>query len=72
VKELVDVVAEVAGKRIRVKPVEGPVGVQSRNFGNDRIYATGWRARFGLRDGIERTYPWIERQVEERHAVNKT
>jgi nucleoside-diphosphate-sugar epimerase len=72
VKDLVDVVSGVAGKRIRVKPVEGPVGVQSRNFSNDRIYATGWRARFGLRDGIERTYPWVERQVEERQAVNKT
>ncbi len=59
VKDLVDVVADVAGKRIRVKPIEGPVGVQSRNFSNDRIYATGWTARFGLRDGIERTYPWI-------------
>ncbi|HJS73961.1 MAG TPA: NAD-dependent epimerase/dehydratase family protein [Vicinamibacteria bacterium] len=72
VKDLVDVVSEVAEKRIRVKPVEGPVGVQSRNFSNDRIYATGWRARFRLRDGIERTYPWIERQVEERQAVNKS
>jgi nucleoside-diphosphate-sugar epimerase len=64
VKQLVDTVAEVAGKRINVQWVEGPVGVQSRNFSNARIYSLGWRARFPLRDGIARTYPWVEAQVQ--------
>jgi nucleoside-diphosphate-sugar epimerase len=63
VKELVDTVAEVAGKRIQIKYVEGPVGVQSRNFSNARIYTTGWRAKVYLKEGIARTYPWIEEQV---------
>jgi nucleoside-diphosphate-sugar epimerase len=63
VKQLVDVVARVAGKRVDVRYVAGPVGVQSRNFGNDRIYSIGWRPRFSLEDGIRRTYPWIEAQV---------
>lgn len=43
--------------------VDGPVGVRSRNFSNERIYSTGWRARFFLRDGISHTYPWVEAQV---------
>jgi nucleoside-diphosphate-sugar epimerase len=64
VKQLVDMVAEVAGKRINVRWVEGPVGVQSRNFSNARIYSLGWRARFLLREGIAATYPWIEAQVK--------
>jgi len=63
VKELVDTVTEVAGKQIYIKYVVGPVGVQSRNFSNARIYSTGWRARFFLKEGIARTYPWIEQQV---------
>ena len=63
VQELVDMVANVAGKRVNPKYVTGPVGVQSRNFSNDRIYGTGWKPRFSLRDGIQRTYPWIEAQV---------
>ena len=63
VKELVETVAAVAGKRITVDWVTGPVGVQSRNFSNERIYSTGWRARFPLVEGIKRTYPWIEEQV---------
>jgi GDP-D-mannose 3',5'-epimerase len=63
VKELVDAVADVAGKTFRIRWVEGPVGVQSRNFSNARIESTGWKSRFPLREGIARTYPWIEAQV---------
>jgi GDP-D-mannose 3',5'-epimerase len=63
VRQLVDTVAEVAGKRVQIKSIPGPVGVQSRNFSNGKIYSTGWRPRFTLRDGIERTYPWITKQV---------
>jgi GDP-D-mannose 3',5'-epimerase len=63
VNELVDTVAEVAGKKINVKHVKGPVGVQSRNFSNERIYSLGWKAQYYLRDGIIMTYPWIEEQV---------
>jgi len=64
VRELVETVADVAGKRVNVRWVEGPVGVRSRNFSNAKIYATGWNARFSLRDGITQTYPWVEEQVK--------
>src|SRR5881397_3196803 len=63
VKQLVDAVTDVARKRVHTKYVQGPVGVQSRNFSNEKIYSTGWRPQFSLRDGIQRTYPWIEAQV---------
>jgi nucleoside-diphosphate-sugar epimerase len=66
VDELVQAVAEVAGKEINIKHVEGPVGVQSRNFSNERIYSTGWRANYYLMDGIAETYPWIEEQVRKK------
>ena len=63
VSELVDTVIEVSGKRIRKKHVEGPVGVQSRNFDKARIKSLGWEAKISLREGIARTYSWIEGQV---------
>jgi nucleoside-diphosphate-sugar epimerase len=63
VDQLVRTVVEVAGKGISIAYVDGPVGVRSRNFSNEQIYRTGWRARFTLRDGIARTYAWIESQV---------
>ncbi len=69
VAELVRTVADVAAKAIRVRYVEGPVGVQSRNFSNERIYSVGWRPRYSLRDGIARTYPWVQAQVEAQSAT---
>lgn len=64
VDELVNSVAAAAGKRIYIKHIPGPVGVQSRNFSNERIYSLGWQPRFFLKDGIAQTYPWIAAQVQ--------
>jgi len=66
VDELAETVARVAGKRISIEHVDGPVGVQSRNFTTERIKSLGWRANVSLEEGIALTYPWIERQVAQR------
>lgn len=63
VNELVATVAEIAEKEIHINYIDGPVGVQSRNFSNSRIYSIGWRAKYYLREGIKQTYPWIKTQV---------
>ncbi len=64
VDELVRTVASVAGKQIHIRHIEGPVGVQARNFRADRIAELGWVSRVSLRDGISQTYEWIDRQVK--------
>jgi len=51
---------------VGVRYVPGPVGVQSRNFSNARIYSLGWHAATSLRGGIGITYAWIEQQVRAR------
>jgi len=71
VDELAYTIAEVAAKKINIKHIEGPVGVQSRNFSNTKIYTTGWRAQFSLKEGIAQTYPWIEEQVKASTSVRK-
>lgn len=63
VDELVQTVIDVAGRDVNIRDVDGPVGVQSRNFSNARIESVGWRAQWSLRRGIEATYPWIVNQV---------
>ncbi len=68
VNELVGVIAEVSGKTVHVKNVEGPVGVKARNFRADRIRSIGWKSRISLREGIARTYPWIKAQVEAKRS----
>ena len=63
VNDLVNVVAKVAKKKININYIDGPVGVESRNFSNEKIYSLGWKAKYNLEDGIKKTYPWIEKQV---------
>ncbi len=70
VEKLVHTVAKIAGKKVRIKYVDGPAGVHSRNFSNEKIYRTGWQAKFKLKDGIQLTYPWIEKQVNMMKSKN--
>jgi nucleoside-diphosphate-sugar epimerase len=69
VDELAETVIKQSGKKLTIKHVPGPVGVQSRNFSNARIYSLGWRAKVFLEDGIRLTYPWVEAQVKAKQAV---
>ena len=64
INQLVDMVADIAGKRIEKNHIPGPLGVRGRNSDNRLIREKlGWEPRARLRDGLEVTYRWIERQV---------
>jgi len=71
VDELVRIIADVAGKDIKIKHVKGPVGVKARNFTIDRISSLGWKSKYSLREGIARTYPWVKSQVEKARKGEK-
>jgi len=64
VDQLALLVAEIAGKKIELRHVDGPVGVRARNFLAPRMAAIGWESKVSLREGLSRTYPWIESQVK--------
>lgn len=72
VDELVDTVANVAGKTIHKQHVDGPVGVQARNFSHERIRSLGWKPAFSLAEGLRCTYEWIEQEVEASRASSST
>ena len=70
---LADLVADVAGVEIVKKHVPGPQGVRGRNSDNTRLRdVLGWEPSITLEDGIRRTYEWIEAQVSEQFAAEKT
>ena len=71
VDELALTAAKVAGKRITLRHVDGPVGVHSRNFSNARIYSLGWTAKVDLEAGLALTYPWIASQVKAARAASR-
>jgi nucleoside-diphosphate-sugar epimerase len=63
VDQLALLVAEIAGKKMELRHVDGPVGVRARNFLAPRMASIGWESKVSLREGLSRTYPWIESQV---------
>jgi GDP-D-mannose 3',5'-epimerase len=64
INQLVDLVADIAGKKIEKRHISGPVGVRGRNSNNRLIEEKlGWAPSAPLRAGLEKTYAWIERQV---------
>jgi GDP-D-mannose 3', 5'-epimerase len=64
INQLVDLVADIAGKRIGKKHIVGPQGVRGRNSDNRLIKEElHWAPAQSLRTGLESTYRWIEQQV---------
>jgi GDP-D-mannose 3', 5'-epimerase len=64
VNELVQTVLDISGKDLTIRHVEGPVGVQARNFSKARMHALGWEAKVPLREGMAVTYAWVADQVK--------
>jgi GDP-D-mannose 3',5'-epimerase len=64
IDRLVDIVAEIAGKKVTKHHIEGPTGVRGRNSDNRLIQEKlGWAPATVLTDGLRPTYEWINRQV---------
>jgi GDP-D-mannose 3', 5'-epimerase len=69
INELVDLVAAVAGVKVRKKHVPGPQGVRGRNSDNTLLRKVlGWEPQITLEEGLHQTYRWIEDRVSERMA----
>ncbi len=61
---LAEMVMDIAGKKLTIKHVEGPLGVRGRNSDNRLIREKlGWCPSIKLRHGMEITYRWIDEQV---------
>src|SRR5882672_8854537 len=69
INQLVDMVADIAGKRVAKRHISGPQGVRGRNSDNRLIrQRLGWAPSAALRSGLEVTYSWIEAQVRSNSA----
>lgn len=64
INQLVEYVMEIAGVKLGVKHIDGPLGVRGRNSDNRLIKEKlGWSPSEPLKKGLERTYRWIREQV---------
>jgi nucleoside-diphosphate-sugar epimerase len=64
INRMAAMIMEIAGKKLVIKHVPGPTGVRGRNSDNALIREQlGWEPEMRLRQGLTRTYAWIEAQV---------
>ena len=65
INQLVDIAEDIAGIKLkRTYDLSAPKGVNGRNSDNSLILEKlGWEPSIKLRDGLERTYRWIEHEI---------
>ncbi|WP_160010322.1 NAD-dependent epimerase/dehydratase family protein [Rhizobium sp. 18055] len=69
INQLVDMVCDIAGKRLHKRHVAGPTGVRGRASDNRLIAETlDWQPTQSLMAGLEKTYAWVESQLLRRAA----
>jgi len=71
IDELIDIVAGIAGKRIRKRyDLTKPQGVRGRNSDNTKMrQVLGWEPQVSLEKGLEITYRWIESQLRKAGRI---
>lgn len=63
INSMAHTIMEIAGKKLTINHVPGPLGVRGRNSDNKIIREElGWAPSMRLRDGLAKTYTWIDEQ----------
>jgi nucleoside-diphosphate-sugar epimerase len=71
INQLAQTVIDISGKNLQIKNISGPEGVRGRNSDNTLIREKlGWDYKQSLKVGLEITYSWISKQVEEGNYKN--
>lgn len=64
INQLAEMAMDIAGRKLAIKHIKGPLGVRGRSSDNKMIKEKlGWAPNKKLRDGLEVTYKWIAEQV---------
>ncbi len=67
INELVEIIIHVAGKKLTIKHIKGPLDARGRNSDNRLIKEKlGWAPKYSLKEGLKKTYLWIPEQVKEK------
>ena len=74
INQLVDIAEEIGGVKLkRTYKLDAPMGVAGRNSDNTMIKRIlKWEPGTPLRDGMAKTYAWIEQQYQDRKLGKRT
>jgi len=65
INQMAGMIMDIAGKKVAIKHIPGPTGVRGRNSDNHLIRSElGWAPSQPLFEGLSKTYPWIENQLQ--------
>jgi nucleoside-diphosphate-sugar epimerase len=65
INQMAEMIMKIAGKKLSIKHIPGPLGVRGRNSDNRLIRKElGWAPSQSLHDGLAKTYPWIDAQLK--------
>lgn len=71
INQLAQTVIGISGKNLSIKNIPGPEGVRGRNSDNALIREKlGWDYQQSLKTGLEKTFAWINQQVQENNYKN--
>jgi GDP-D-mannose 3', 5'-epimerase len=72
INELATMIAKIAGIKITIRHIPGPLGVRGRNSDNTRLrQVLNWEPKLSLEEGLTRTYAWIEEQVAKKIGITQ-
>ncbi len=65
INQLARIIMDIAGKKLSIKHIPGPLGVRGRNSDNKLIFKKlEWKPSKPLKEGLKITYRWIKEQME--------
>ena len=73
INRLAEMAMNIAGRKLHIKHIPGPLGVRGRNSDNRLIAEKlGWAPSRSLEEGLAITYRWIESEVNKSLKVQPT
>ena len=70
INDLVKIIANIAGKEISIRSIQGPIGVTGRTSDNNLIkQLLNWSPIENLEHGLTETYQWIYQQISNQRTI---
>ena len=70
INQLAKIVMDIAGKKLGIKHIDGPLGVRGRKSDNKLIKEKlNWEPALNLREGLYKTYKWVNEQVKKNKKI---
>jgi nucleoside-diphosphate-sugar epimerase len=72
INQLAEMAMAIAGKKLKLNHVPGPLGVRGRNSDNKLIkHELDWAPSRSLNEGLAKTFEWIAGQIEKQKNIGR-